>query len=75
MVEIIGSEATLPGGLESVYCFQLGWGDCFKIGRTKNSPEDRKRGFSTGSPVKLNLYRAIETEYAPELETCIHQLL
>ena len=62
-------------GLENVYCFQLGSDDCFKVGRTKNSPEERKLGFSTCSPVKLNLYKKIETHYAGELEKCIHQLL
>lgn len=61
--------------VESVYCFQLGDSDCFKVGRTKNSPEDRKRGFSTGSSERFKLYRTIKTEYARELETYIHQLL
>ena len=48
--------------VESVYCFQLGDSDCFKVGRTKNSPEDRKRGFSTGSSERFKLYRTIKTE-------------
>jgi hypothetical protein len=61
--------------LKHVYCYQVGSGDCFKIGRTKNPPEKRMQGFATGSPVKLNLYRDIETEYASELETHIHKLL
>jgi signal transduction histidine kinase len=61
--------------LASVYCFQLGSGDCFKVGRTKNSPADRKRGLATGSPEKLSLYREIRTEYASELEKYTHQLL
>ncbi len=61
--------------LEHVYCYQLGRGDCFKVGRTKNDPEERKRGFAAGSPVKLTLYRKIETEYPSSLEKYIHQLL
>jgi len=58
-----------------IYCCQVGSGDCFKIGRTMNSPEDRKRGFATGSPVKLSLYKEVETEYASELERYIHVFL
>jgi len=75
MVEMSESEICEPSVMQNVYCFQLGSGDCFKIGRTKNSPDERRHGFSTVSPVKLHLYRAIETEYAAELEKCIHQLL
>jgi hypothetical protein len=75
MTKTIQSEYPEPGEVESVYCFQLGDSDCFKVGRTKNSPEDRKRGFSTGSSERFRLYRAIKTEYARELETYIHQLL
>jgi len=58
-----------------VYCYQVGCGDCFKVGWTRNNPEERRRGFATGSPVNLNLYKEIETEYPSELETYIHQLL
>jgi Meiotically Up-regulated Gene 113 (MUG113) protein len=65
----------MTGTIESVYCFQLGDSDCFKVGRTKNSPEDRKNSFSTGSSEKFEHYRTIKTEYASELETYIHQLL
>jgi hypothetical protein len=61
--------------LEKIYCFQMGSGNCFKIGRTKNSPEDRRRGIATGSPEKLNLYRELSTEYASQLEKYVHQLL
>jgi len=75
MVEMIANDASMTSDLETVYCFRLGGDNCFKVGRTKNSPEDRKRGFSTGSPVKCNLYRKIETGYAPELEKCIHLFL
>jgi hypothetical protein len=75
MVEMSEREIWQPSEMQNVYCFQLGSDDCFKIGRTKNSPDERKNGFSTVSPAKLRLYRTIETEYAPELEKCIHQLL
>jgi hypothetical protein len=61
--------------MEHVYCFQLASGNCFKVGRTKNSPEERKRGLSTGSPERLVPYRNVETENAPGLEAYIHQLL
>ncbi|MGC1370778.1 MAG: GIY-YIG nuclease family protein [Candidatus Sulfotelmatobacter sp.] len=57
-----------------VYCYQLG-SNCYKVGRTKNSPGDRKRGFATGSPVKPKLYREIPTDHASGLERYIHQLL
>jgi hypothetical protein len=59
--------------LQHVYCYQMGSGNCFKVGRTKNPPERRKSQFSVGSPVKPHLYRDIETENASELETYIHQ--
>ncbi len=61
--------------LEHVYCYRLGCGNCFKVGRTKNDPEERKRGLATGSPVKLNFYRDIETKYSSKLERYVHQLL
>jgi Meiotically up-regulated gene 113 len=61
--------------MEHVYCFQVGAGNCYKVGHTKNSPEERKRGLSTGLPEKLELYRDIETEGAPDLEAYIHHLL
>lgn len=61
--------------MEHVYCFQLGTSNCYKVGRTRNSPEERKRGLSTGSPEKFELYRDIKTENAPGLEAYIHHLL
>jgi len=73
--EAIESGSWMAGEMENVYCFQLGNSDCFKVGRTKNSPEDRRRAFSTGSSESLKLYRTVETEYASELEKYIHQLL
>jgi hypothetical protein len=53
----------------------LGTGNCYKVGHTKNDPEERKRGFASGSPVKATHYRSIQTEYPSDLEKYIHQLL
>lgn len=61
--------------LKHVYCYQFGSDNCYKVGRTKNPPEKRMRGFATGSPVKPKLYRAIETEDPSGLEKYIHHLL
>jgi flavin-dependent dehydrogenase len=58
-----------------VYCYQFGSDDCFKVGHTKNSPEKRKRGLSTGSPKKLTLYKKIPSESPTKLEKYIHYLL
>jgi len=60
---------------EHVYCCRLGTEDCFKIGRTKNDPGMRMRGFATGSPTRLSLYRTIETEYPSDIERYLHELL
>jgi len=57
-----------------VYCYQVGT-DCYKIGRTKDAPEKRKRGFATGSPSKPEFYKSVETEYPSALEKYVHQLL
>jgi predicted phage-related endonuclease len=65
----------MTSDLKHVYCYRAGSGDCFKIGRTKNPPEKRMQGFATGSPVKLDLYRDVQTEYPSELENYIHKLL
>ncbi|MDP9054872.1 MAG: GIY-YIG nuclease family protein [Acidobacteriota bacterium] len=65
----------MPSVLKNVYCYQVGSGDCYKIGKTKNHPEKRKREFATGSPEKLELYRTEPTENASGLGTYIHQLL
>jgi hypothetical protein len=61
--------------MEHVYCFQVGSDNLFKVGRSKNPPEKRKPGLSTGSPVKLHLYRDIETENSADIEAYIHRLL
>lgn len=58
-----------------VYCFRFGSEDCFKIGRTKNPPDERRKGVSTGSPRKLTLHREIKADDAPFLENYIHKLL
>lgn len=61
--------------MESVYCFRVGSEDCFKVGRTKSNPKERKDDVSVGSPQKLTEYRAIETEHASKLEWYIHRAL
>jgi T5orf172 domain len=61
--------------LKYVYCHQVGSGDCYKIGHTKNPPEQRKRGLQTGSREPYTRYKEIETEYPLSLEKRIHKLL
>jgi hypothetical protein len=61
--------------LKHVYCYQVGSDNCYKIGRTKNPPDERMRGFATGSPVRFTLYRDIKTENSSGLEKYIHHLL
>lgn len=56
----------------SVYCFRFGSDDCFKVGRTKDLPEKRKKNDSTGSPRKLTLHREVKTEDVLFLEKHIH---
>lgn len=65
----------MPGTSKNVYCYRVGSEDCFKVGRTKNEPEKRKRGFSTGSPVKFQHHKTIEHDEASRPERYIHQLL
>jgi Meiotically up-regulated gene 113 len=61
--------------LKDVYCYQRGTEDCYKIGRTKVTPEKRKQGFSTGSSLKLTLRRTEKTAHPTKLEKYIHMLL
>ena len=61
--------------LKHVYCYRIGTDNCYKIGWTKGAPDKRMRGFATGSPAKLKLYRDELTENASALEQYIHQLL
>jgi hypothetical protein len=57
--------------LKRVYIYSVG-NNCYKIGRTKHPPEERKRGWATGSPVKPKLYRDLLTEHPSVLENYIH---
>ena len=57
--------------LKHVYIYSVG-SNCYKIGRTKHTPEKRKRGWATGSPVKPKLYRDVLTEHPSALENYIH---
>jgi hypothetical protein len=65
----------MPSGAGCVYCYKFGSGDCYKIGKTKLQPEERKRGLATGSPVSITLYRSVETGDPSRLEAYIHRLL
>ena len=51
-----------------VYCFRVGSVDTFKVGRTKNPPEQRMKSVSVGSPQQLSLHREIKTNDAAFLE-------
>ena len=64
-------EVILWLGLKHVYIYSVG-SNCYKIGRTKHTPEKRKRGWATGSPVKPKLYRDVLTEHPSALENYIH---
>ncbi len=72
---LISGGLTVP--VKNVYCFQSGSRDCYKIGLTKDAPEKRKKGFSTGSPVKFKSepYRTVSSGHAAALEKYIHHLL
>lgn len=58
-----------------VYCFRVGFEDCFKVGRTTNAPDKRMKSVAVGSPHKLTLYREVTTDNPPFLEKYIHWLL
>ena len=47
--------------MPSVYIFQHGSKDLFKIGRTKGNVEKRRKALSTGNPVELRIFDVIET--------------
>ena len=51
-----------------VYVFQSGDGNYFKIGRTKDEIEKRRKALSTGNPKELKLFDHIETDYDSEVE-------
>ena len=61
--------------LKDVYCYQRGSEDSYKIGRTAVTPEKRKRDISTGSSLKLTLYRTEKTAHPTKSEKHIHTLL
>jgi hypothetical protein len=65
----------MPSELKHVYCYQIGSRSCYKIGRTKNPPEQRESGFATGSPAKFTLCKDVVTENASGIETYLHKLL
>ncbi|MGB2633981.1 MAG: GIY-YIG nuclease family protein [Candidatus Acidiferrum sp.] len=61
--------------LKHVYCYKIGAANCYRVGRTKNQPEKRKRGWATGSPARPTLYRDVLTENPSSLEAYVHHLL
>ena len=58
-----------------VYVYKIGASNCYKIGRTKHAPDQRMRGWATGSPVRPKLYKDLVTENPSVLETYIHRIL
>ena len=58
-----------------VYVFQSGDGNYFKIGRTKDEIEKRRKALSTGNPKELKLFDHIETDYDSEVEKYLHKKL
>ncbi len=64
-------EAAMP----SVYIFQHGSNDLFKIGRTRGDVEKRRKALSTGNPVELRIFDVIETQHDNVVEKYLHQRL
>ena len=58
-----------------VYVFQSGDGNYFKIGRTKDEIEKRRKALSTGNPKELKLFDHIETDHDSEVEKYLHKKL
>ena len=58
-----------------VYVFQSGDGNYFKIGRTKDEIEKRRKALSTGNPKELKLFDHIVTDYDSEVEKYLHKEL
>lgn len=58
--------------MASVYVFQSGNDNYFKIGRTKGDIEKRRKDLSTGNPQSLTLFDFIETDYDSLVEKYLH---
>ena len=61
--------------MPSVYIFQHGTKDLFKIGRTRRDVEKRRKALSTGNPVELKIFDVIETMHDNVVEKYLHQRL
>lgn len=61
--------------MASVYVFQHGDEDLFKIGRTRGDVEKRRKDLSTGNPVELKIFDVIETEKDNVVEKYLHKKL
>ena len=58
-----------------VYVFQSGDGNYFKIGRTKDEIEKRRKALSTGNSKELKLFDHIETDHDSVVEKYLHKKL
>jgi hypothetical protein len=58
-----------------VYVLRSGSENLFKIGKTSDEVEDRRRTLSTGNPHRLTVFDVIETEDKNECEKYLHQML
>ena len=56
-----------------VYIFQSGEENIFKIGRTKNDVEKRRKALSTGNPKELKVFDIIETDHDSDVENYLHK--
>jgi hypothetical protein len=65
----------MPNAMGYVYCFRVGQQECFKVGRTRTTPQKRLRGVAVGSPQVLTVHRTLETDDAARLEAYIHWIL
>ena len=58
-----------------VYILQSGDENYFKIGRTKDDVEKRRKALSTGNPKELKLFDLIETDFDSDVENYLHKRL
>ena len=56
-----------------VYIFQSREENYFKIGRTKNDVEKRRKALSTGNPKELKLFDLIEKDFDSDVENYLHK--
>ena len=57
-----------------VYLINAEKTDLYKIGITKRAPEKRLKALQTGSPTKLILINAYQSEYYKQIETILHRM-